>query len=97
MKHGDINWFVTPTLDTSWYNYNVPGPISPFFSFELFDSANSEGPCYLETPLKPEFLEDKFKVDLLEIKLIYNVTDSLTYCDFPGTTPIVSMSNLKKR
>jgi hypothetical protein len=57
----------------------------------------TEGPDYLDTPLKPEFLEDKFKVDLLEIKLIYNVTDSLTYCNLPGTTPIVSISKLKKR
>ena len=57
----------------------------------------TEGPYYLETPLKPEFLENKFKVDLLEIKLIYNVTDSLTYCNLPGTTPIVSISNLKRR
>ena len=57
----------------------------------------TEGPYYLETLLKPEFLENKFKVDLLEIKLIYNVTDSLTYCNLTGTTPTVSISNLKRR
>lgn len=57
----------------------------------------TEGPYYLETLLKPEFLENKFKVDLLEIKLIYNVTDSLTYCNLKGTIPIVSISNLKRR
>ena len=57
----------------------------------------TEGPYYLETPLKPKFLENKFKVNLLEIKLIYEVIDSLTYCNLPGTTPIISIRNLKKR
>ena len=34
IQHGDINWFVTPALDTSWYSYNLPSPIFPFLSFE---------------------------------------------------------------
>ena len=35
IQHGDINWFVTPALDTSWYNYNLPGPISPSFPLNI--------------------------------------------------------------
>jgi hypothetical protein len=36
IQHGDINWFVTPALDTSWYNYNLPGPISPSFPLNIY-------------------------------------------------------------
>ena len=57
----------------------------------------TEGPDYLDTLLKPECLEDKFKVDLLEVELLYIVTDSLTYCNLPGITPVISINNLKKK
>jgi len=57
----------------------------------------TEGPDYLEIPIKPEYLEDKFKVDLLEVQLLYNVTDSLTYCNLPGITTVISITNIKKR
>ena len=36
IQHGDINWFVTPALDTSWYNYNLPGPISPSYPLTIY-------------------------------------------------------------
>jgi hypothetical protein len=36
IQHGGINWFVTPALDTSWYNYNLPGPISPSFPLNIY-------------------------------------------------------------
>ena len=36
IQHGDINWFVTPALNTSWYNYNLPGPISPSFPLNIY-------------------------------------------------------------
>lgn len=36
IQHGDINWFVTPALDKSWYNYNLPGPISPSFPLNIY-------------------------------------------------------------
>ena len=36
IQHGDINWFVTPALDTSWYNYNLPGSISPSFPLNIY-------------------------------------------------------------
>ena len=49
----------------------------------------TEGPHYLDTLLKPEYLEDKFEVDLLEVELLYTVTDSLTYCNLPGSTPVI--------
>jgi hypothetical protein len=57
----------------------------------------TEGPDYLDIPLKPEHLEDKFKVDLLKVELLYNVTDSLTYCNLPGNTPVISIGNIKKK
>ena len=56
----------------------------------------TEGPYYLDIPLKPEYLEDKFEVDLLEVELVYTVTDSLTYCNLPGSTPVISINNIKK-
>lgn len=57
----------------------------------------TEGPDYLEIPLKPESLEDEFKLDLLEVELLYNVTDSLTYCNLPGSTPLISITNIIKK
>ena len=36
IQHGDINWFVTPALDTSWYNYNLPGPTSPSYPLTIY-------------------------------------------------------------
>ena len=57
----------------------------------------TEGPDYLDTLLKPECLEDKFKVDLLEAELLYIVTDRLTYCNLPGITPVISINNIINR
>jgi hypothetical protein len=57
----------------------------------------TEGPHYLDTLLKPEYLEDKFEIDLLEVELLYIVTDSLTYCNLSGSTPIISINNIKKK
>ena len=36
IQHGNINWFVTFALDTSWYNYNLPGPISPSYPLTVY-------------------------------------------------------------
>ena len=36
IQHGDINWFVTPALDTSWYSYNLPNPISPSYPLNIY-------------------------------------------------------------
>ena len=57
----------------------------------------TEGPYYLDTLLKPEYLEDKFEINLLEVELLYILTDSLTYCNLPGSTPIISINNIKKK
>ena len=57
----------------------------------------TEGPYYLDTLLKPEYLEDKFEIDLLEVELLYILTDSLTYCNLSGSTPIISINNIKKK
>jgi hypothetical protein len=57
----------------------------------------TEGPHYLDTLLRPEYLEDKFEIDLLEVELLYIVTDSLTYCNLPGSTPIISINDIKKK
>ena len=54
----------------------------------------TEGPYYLDTLLKPEYLEDKYKVHLLEVELLYTVTDSITYCNLPGITPVISINNI---
>jgi len=57
----------------------------------------TEGPYYLDTLLKPEYLKDKYKVHLLEVELLYIVTDSLTYCNLPGITPVISINNIINR
>jgi hypothetical protein len=57
----------------------------------------TEGPDYLDILLKPEYIEDKFEVDLLEVEFLYTVTDSLAYCNLPGSTPVISIKNMKKR
>ena len=36
IQHGDINWFVTPAIDTSWYSYNLPSPISPSYPLNIY-------------------------------------------------------------
>ena len=36
IQHGNINWFVTVALDTSWYNYNLPNPISPSYPLTVY-------------------------------------------------------------
>jgi hypothetical protein len=36
IQHGDISWFVTPALDTSWYSYNLPSPISPSYPLNIY-------------------------------------------------------------
>ena len=36
IQHGNINWFVTFALDTSWYNYNRPSPISPSYPLTVY-------------------------------------------------------------
>jgi hypothetical protein len=36
IQHGDINWFVTPALDTSWYSYNLTSPISPSYPLNIY-------------------------------------------------------------
>jgi|TARA_Y100000385_G_C13032050_1_gene611225 hypothetical protein len=57
----------------------------------------SEGPYYLDSLLKPEYLEDEFKVNLFEIEILYSVTDSITYCNLPGITNVISIDNIIKR
>ena len=36
IQHGDINWFVTPALDTSWYSYNLTSPIFPSYPLNIY-------------------------------------------------------------
>lgn len=36
IQYGNINWFVTFALDTSWYNYNIPNPISPSYPLTIY-------------------------------------------------------------
>jgi sulfur relay (sulfurtransferase) DsrF/TusC family protein len=57
----------------------------------------SEGPYYLDTLLKPEYLEDKFKIDLLEVELVYTVSDSLTSCNLQENNPVISINNIINR
>ncbi len=36
LHQGVINWFVTPGLDTSWYNYNLSSPIFPSYPLNIY-------------------------------------------------------------
>jgi len=36
IQHGNINWFVTFALDTSWYNYILPNPIYPSYPLNVY-------------------------------------------------------------
>jgi hypothetical protein len=36
IQNGNINWFVTPALDTSWYSYNISNPISPIYPLSIY-------------------------------------------------------------
>ena len=56
-----------------------------------------EDSIIIESEIIQEYLEDKFEVDLLEVELLYTVTDSLTYCNLPGSTPVISISNIITR
>jgi len=45
IQNGNINWFVTPALDTSWYNYNILNPITPIYPLSFyFVYSNFTGP-----------------------------------------------------
>ena len=45
IQNGNINWFVTPALDTSWYNYNILNPITPIYPLSIyFVHSNFTGP-----------------------------------------------------
>ena len=45
IQNGNINWFVTPALDTSWYNYNILNPITPIYPLSVyFVYSNFTGP-----------------------------------------------------
>ena len=36
IQNGNINWFMTFALDTSWYNYNLLNPISPSYPLTIY-------------------------------------------------------------
>jgi hypothetical protein len=36
IQNGQINWFVTPASDTSWYNYSIPASISPAYPLTVY-------------------------------------------------------------
>ena len=45
IQNGNITWFVTPALDTSWYNYNILNPITPIYPLSVyFVYSNFTGP-----------------------------------------------------
>jgi hypothetical protein len=35
IQSGNINWFVTPALDTSWYSYTIPSSIIPSYPLSI--------------------------------------------------------------
>ena len=36
IQSGNINWFVTPALDTSWYSYMISSPVMPAYPLSIY-------------------------------------------------------------
>ena len=36
IQNGNINWFVTPALDTAWYSYILSGPVMPAYPLSIY-------------------------------------------------------------
>ena len=36
IQSGNINWFVTPALDTSWYSYTLSSPVIPAYPLSIY-------------------------------------------------------------
>ena len=36
IQSGNINWFVTPALDTSWYSYMISIPVMPAYPLSIY-------------------------------------------------------------
>ncbi|MDG2228023.1 MAG: T9SS type A sorting domain-containing protein [Flavobacteriales bacterium] len=80
IQHGDINWFVTPALDTSWYNYNLLGPISPSFPLNIYfvysnltGSNPGSDTCILNYT---QTITSHIKIDNRTVKLFPNPSDN---------------------
>lgn len=80
IQHGDINWFVTPALDTSWYNYNLLGAISPSFPLNVYfvysnltGSNPGSDTCILNYT---QTITSHIKIDNRTVKLFPNPSDN---------------------
>jgi len=36
IQNGNINWFVTPALDTAWYSYTLSSPVMPAYPLSIY-------------------------------------------------------------
>ena len=36
IQNGNINWFVTPALDTAWYSYTLSIPVMPAYPLSIY-------------------------------------------------------------
>ena len=36
IQNGNINWFVTPALDTAWYSYIISGLVMPVYPLSIY-------------------------------------------------------------
>ena len=65
IQSGNINWFVTPALDTSWYSYMLSSSVIPAYPLSIyFVYSNFTGPnpgddtCILTYNLTPTTISD---------------------------------------
>ena len=90
IQHGGINWFVTPALDTSWYNYNLPGPISPSFPLNIYfvysnltGSNPGSDTCILNYT---QTITSHIEIDNRTVKLFPNPSDNFVTFDLNNQT-----------
>ena len=65
IQNGDINWFVTPALDTAWYSYILSSSVTPSYPLSIyFTYTNLTGTnpgdytCFLTYNISPTSIND---------------------------------------
>ena len=65
IQNGDINWFVTPALDTAWYSYILSSsvmpsyPLSIYFTYTNLTGTNpGDYTCFLTYNISPTSIND---------------------------------------
>jgi hypothetical protein len=81
IQSGNINWFVTPALDTSWYSYMVSSSVIPAYPLSIyFVYSNLTGPnpgadtCILTYNLLPTAITD---IDVSSNRKLISIFDVL--------------------